>query len=462
VTPITDILLTLCLAVPARPQPAETPVIAFARSGQNVTLAVPGDRGVPAGPVAILAYGRLWGESADANHGTVKLVAPAVRAPIVFRVVRVSNQESVLGEMVVYPEGWIAWEMHPEFRRAEKTQLVAVGVPDWFHAWLEAVGLPVERLPGPESLAGRPWRKLDKSSLLIVGQKAAGSGPAEMGRLAVRYRTNLLVLEADWFGDPTTPPGGIAVLPKDAAAALADLRTQQWPLPPHFCRYATPWPGIANRLAWIDGNAYPLVEEIHPPQEGAESLRIVLSYLPWQDQLGRCAAADELLLRLLAEAARGAEQARTLDGRWRLLYPAAGQINVDQRPVLAAASKAAETAYAQAVEPAATAPRGVRGYVLDLRGGAPPSDLLHRLDAERTFEPRIDKATPLLILGDHPILDAWRWLRLDRQPEPSTRPGVIWWPEDSLPSSPAAELRLMKLFTEWNVFLGETPPGAKQ
>jgi hypothetical protein len=460
---VTSIILTLSLAAPARPLQADGLPTVFARSGQKVAIPVASDCNLPRGPVALSAFGRLWSESVTLSHGIASFVAPTVRVPVVFRLAPVRDSKAVLGESVVYPEGWIAWDKDRRLPQAKNTQLAAVSVPDWFDTWLGAVGLAVEKLPGPESLSGRHWRMPEKPSLVIVGRKAAGSGPAEIGRLAAGHKTNILVLEADWFGKPETANGGIAILPKHADAALADLKNQDWPLPATFRRYTAPWPGILNRLTWISGPEYPLVEEIHTAQKGAESLRIVLSYVPWQDQLGRCAMADELLLRVLAETAKGAKDVPPLDGRWRLLYPAANRIRAGQRPVLAAALKSAEANDGD--EPAISAGTGrhrAGAYVLDLRGEPPPDELLHELDAEQTIEPSVDKGTPLLILGDHPILDSWKWLELDRQQHQSPRPGVIWWPDGSLPASRAAELRLMRLLTECKIFLGETLPGGKQ
>ena len=77
--------------------------------------------------------------------------------------------------------------------------------------------------------------------------------------------------------------------------------------------------------------------------------------------------ADELFLRLLTETAKGAKDRPPLDGRWRLLYPAAKEIKADERPVLAAAMKSAETDVGGEAES-----REIRGYVLDLRGKTPP------------------------------------------------------------------------------------------
>ena len=178
------------------------------------------------------------------------------------------------------------------------------------------------------------------------------------------------------------------------------------------------------------------------------------SYLPWQEQLGRCGVADELFLRLLTETAKGTEDVQPLDGRWRLLYPAAKAIKFRECPVLCSARKSVESKYGSDTSVAAD-PQGadVRGYLLDLRGAAPPENLLYQLDAERTIEPRIDKCMPLLILGDSPILDSWRWLELDRQHQKSPRPGVFWLPDGSLPPSLATQLCVMEFFTKLNVFL---------
>ena len=97
--------------------------------------------------------------------------------------------------------------------------------------------------------------------------------------------------------------------------------------------------------------------------------------------------------------------------------------------------------------------------MLDLRGAAPPADLFER-SSFKTAEGRISTTVPLLILGDHALLDASKWLKLARGHYRSPRPGVLWWPDNSLPPSLESQLRLMQLFTQWNVFLGEPPKEA--
>lgn len=456
---LTYVAMTLALAASALPLQADEPPIVFASTSQKVTLSLKGQLGLQRETVMLSAFGRSWAEAEIMEDGRAQFVAPSVRSPIVFRLVPVADNRKVLGELVVYPEGWFSWDEDKLLPHVKDTQFVAVNVPPWFDNWLKAVGLAVERMPRTESLTERNWRTPEKPSLLILGQEAAGDGPADLASLAALYRTNVLVLEADWLGKRTTAPDRIVILPKHARAALIDLKTQDWALPASFRRSTVPWPGILNRLAWIDGGEYPMVEEIRTGQKGSESLRIVLSYLPWQDQLGRCAVADELLLRTLTETAKGTKDAQPWDGRWCLLYPSAESIEEDQRPVLAAALESAEAKYGNGTASSADAGLcNLRGYVLDLRGSTPPPEnLLHELDVERAIEPRINQSVPLLILGNSPLLDSWRWLKLDRRKHQSSRPGVIWCPDRLLPPSLAGQLRLMGLLTEWNVFLGKSP-----
>jgi hypothetical protein len=223
-----------------------------------------------------------------------------------------------------------------------------------------------------------------------------------------------------------------------------------------------------------------------------------LSYLPWQDQLGRCEVADELFRRLLTETAKGAKDRRPLDGKWRLLYPPAQEIKAVERPVLAAALKSAATLFEENTEQTTTMREGgreillassfdrspddgspvivkhrrIRGYVLDLRGKTPPpQDLLERLGGRKILEARTGMESPLLILGDSPVLDTWKWLKVEpyssrsavkpsekpASASPELPPGVLWWRDGSLPPSKESQLRLMQLFTEWNIFLGGIP-----
>jgi len=421
---------------------AEEMPITFARSGQKMMLSVRDDVGKRDRPAALWAFGRRWGEPLMVRNGMAEFTAPKVRVPVVFRLIPEEDGKLLLGDLVVYPGPFARWD--------KDTQLLAAGTPDWFNTWSEAVGLPVQRLKDLKPGDGGNWRVLERPALLVLGEKASRNSLVAVFRVAAEHQCNVLVLGTDWFGANETISRDIAISPKQMTGALADLQGQNWPLPPIFRQRLL---RIANRQTWIAGPEYPLVEEIRNPQAGTESLRTVFSYLPWQQQLGRSEMADELFLRLLTETAKGARDRPPVGGHWRLLYPAAKEIEAGERPVLAAAMRSAKAdvgSEAQSQE--------IRAYVLDLRGKAsPPSDFFEGTGAMKTIEARIGTQSPLLILGDNPILDAWKWLALDRPHHRSPRSGVLWWPDNSLPSSVESQLRLMQIFTQWNVFLGHDP-----
>ena len=431
-------LLSLWLATAAGALRADEASLAFARSGQKLTLPLRGADGRSAGPVALWAFGRRWGEPAPVKNGAVEFMAPTVRVPVVFQMAAEKDLARVLGELVVYPDRPVPWK--------KRTKLVAVAVPDWFDTWSEAVSLPVRKFKDPKVLDVGNWQVPEKPALLILGGKLAGKGLCVTGE----HRINVLALETDWSDTNETVIRKLILSPKHMSGPLADLQSQNWPLPPLFYRRSLE---VVNRQTWIAGPDHPLVEEIRSPQRGVESWRTVFSYLPWQRLLGRSEVADELFLRLLAETAKGAPGRRPLEERWLLLYPAMKDVKPDERPVLAAALTSAVVNGGR--EPR---DREIHAYVLDLRGKIPSSaDLSERIDALASIENRIGVPLPLLILGDNAILDHWKWLELDRRNHRSPRPGVLWWPDNSLPPSRESQLRLMQLFTDWNLSLGNTP-----
>ena len=156
----------------------ELPII-FARSGQNAVIPLRSDDGKTGRPVALWAFDRRWGEPAAVKSGAAEFVAPKVRVPIVFRMIPLNGVKPVLGELVVYPDHPVPWD--------KDTQLVAVGAPDWFDTWSEAVGLPVRKFKKIESLDIGNRRMLEKPVLLIIGGKAAGNSPAAIHRLAAEH-----------------------------------------------------------------------------------------------------------------------------------------------------------------------------------------------------------------------------------------------------------------------------------
>ncbi len=494
-------LLAFWLAAAALPLEADEAPVVFARSGQKAKLPVGGGA---RGTVALWAFGQRWGEPVTAKDNAAEFVAPNVRVPVAFELISGRDARIIPGELVVYPDRPIHWD--------KDVQLAAVGIPDWFGTWSKAVGLPVTLLQQGAAFDAGNWRQLEKPGLLILGGKAAGKGVATVQRLAMEHKTGVLVLEADWFGKLAAtrthkwvpagyPEQPFAVAPKQLVGPLADWQRQQWALPPTFRQSALPWPGISNRQTWIAGAEYPrtfqdssrgesprtfqdpsrgespLVEEIRSPLRGTESQRIVLSYLPWQEQLGRSEIADELFLRLLTETARRVEGRPPLEGWFCLLYPPAKAITAAQRPVLAAALRRAVPLTPAGATAAEVAMRRnpPAAFILDVRGKTPPSpDFFAQSGDVKAAEGLVGPRTPLLILGDSPVLDSWKWLKMDRLRERSPavadpRPGVrglfkipveakvLWWRDSSLPPSLEAQLRLMQLFTEWNIFLGDNP-----
>jgi hypothetical protein len=430
-------LLALWLVAASWASQAEELPIVFARSDQKVTFLVEGDDGKAIGNAVLWTFGQRWGEPIEVRNGAVEMVAPTVRVPVVFRLKATRDSKIDLGELVVYPE-------RPPVRWDKNTQLVTVGTPDWFDTWSEAVGLPITKFKGLELLGVGNWRMREKSALLVIGGKATQNDLTTIGRIAAEYEINVLVLKTDWFTANETTRRKVILSPKCAVGPLADLQAQTWSLPPVFRQHLL---CISNRQTWIAGPEHPLVEEIRGRQKENESLRTVFSYLPWQQQLGRTEMADELLLRLLTETAKGAKDRLPLDGRWCLLYPTAKDIRTGEYPVLAAAMESMAASVGSETESTK-----IRAYVLDLRGKtSPPSDFFDGAGDIKTIEARISARSTLLILGDDPALDTWKWLKLDRSHHRSPQPGVLWWPDSSLPPSINSQLRLMQLFTEWNI-----------
>jgi hypothetical protein len=407
--------------------------------------------------MVLWAFGNPWGEPAIVKRGVAEVVAPTVRVPVVFQPIPINDDKLFPCELVVYPDQPIPWD--------KDTHFVAVGIPDWFDTWAKAVGLPLKKYNDLTSLTQDAWSSTDKPSLLILGGKGLEKGDSRrlrgrterwFGRMgavpsfqfAADHSINVLVLASDWFRDNEAGWHELTLLPRYMSGSLADLQPQSWAMPPSFQMQTL---AVLNRQTLIAGPQFPLVEEIRSSQRGTESLRVVFSYVPWQQQLGRCATADTVFRRLLTDTAKGAKGRPPLDGRWCLLYPTAKEIRANERPVLAAALKSGMVIVGnKAPSPAA------RAYVLDLRGKAlPPEDFFEQPDGVQMIEDSIGPDAPLLILGDKPILDTWKWLDLDRHTRRSSRPGVVWWPDSSLPPSSEDQLRLMQLFTEWNIPLGE-------
>lgn len=439
-------------------EPAALPNVPvhFARSGREIAIEQPltFNRLIKAG--VLRAFDRTWTEPfAVGGSGMVlkmKVTVPEVRVPTVFSVTWPEPPYIPFAELVAYPERSVDWD--------KKITLYSCGTPAWFDQWAQAVGLPVKHVAQRELPSAKlaPDEEGGKS-LLILG--------TEDKNLFTNKKTNVLVLEAGWFGDAAGP---VSVAPSQMLGGLSEIATQNWAKPLAFSSCRKPWSGIANRWAWIvDDAGLPLVEEIRvftwderqlfPPasKEDVPTLdgkpeadaiaRLVASYMPWQQQLGRHENADAVLLTLM-QAIAGASP-RELD--WspvEIAHPPGDQITKEQRPVLWAMRTGRLWASRPHAKPEYVGPINV---IVDLRGAKPViGDRLHG-GAKQLAPDNRQPSTRAIILGDDGILDEWGWLKLDRKKKHIGRAGVQWLPADELPPSKDNQIRLMLKLTELGV-----------
>jgi len=438
------------------PRPDSQPAILFAGSGQNVEYAASSSA-----RVVLRAFGRVWAESkglviVDTGRVVPSIAAPEVRVPTVFTVTPPDAPDKVLAQLVVYPDRKVEWD--------KNLVLVAHAAPAWFVQWSHAIGLPVMWTTKNAKLpVDLPKLKDGQRALLILGHQTAGTDLPDVAKLAGGMEVNILVLEAGWFGEAAGP---VSVAPPQMLGGLAEIAKQRWPQPLKFATRRRPWPGIANRWAWIvDANGLPLVEQIrtvdwpvtltngkHFPEAGKEG-RFTLSYIPWYGQLGRRDQADEMLLALLAAAANRPE-----GQRWYMpgiLHPKIDADTGKDRPVLARVMPGLERPWNHTELVSGVA-------IIDLRGkDSPPNDLLAECKKPQAVLERTSRPL-LLILGDDKMLDEWEWLKLDRQKKTINRPGVVWLSDDELPPSKDNQVRLMLKLTELGVPLAPTSQEEKK
>ncbi len=418
-------ILMLILMLPGYAVHAGQPII-FARSGATISIPVPSDKH-PLRSVVLQAYGRIWTSQGVLDERTVRIEAPTVRVPTVFRLAPPYEGHRTLGHVVVYPKAGVAWD--------KEIALNATGAPEWFNQWARATGLPVKHLT-EQGFRNHVRKSKVKRSLLVIGRKYAGKKFADVLAVAKKYEMSILVLDASWFGSKS---GKFTVGPKQMVCELAVIAKQKWPEPVAFSSSRLPWSGISNRRAWITSkDGRPLVEEI---ANMTQSWKVVVSYLPWAEQLGRCEAADNTFRSVLSAAA---EPARKLPQRMSdILYPSQKVLKESQehRPVLTAASEAWDS-----IKDIPS-----RVYIIDLRGRtSPPPEFGKTL---KWLANRDGKSPPLLVLGDDPLLDKWKWAKIDRKQRASKRSGVLWLPDDALPPSEITQIKLMLKLTELGVFL---------
>jgi hypothetical protein len=408
--------------------PASPGLVVFARSGGPKGLLYRLPEGASPKAVVLRAFGRTWIEPAAVADGQAEIRLPAVRVPTLFAVTAEGKQEE-LGQILAYPSA-----PQPPW----KGRVCLAGAPSWLLQWTDAAGLDASTLAPGRLDEPAPAKAADEKALLVLGAVPAGKGMAGFLRLARRPGMGMLVLEADWFGPEDRPAQSVAVGPRQMGNALAAVHSQHWGGPLTFASRRRAWTGTCNRLAWIAGEDGPLVEELFLP--GA-ARRVVLSYLPWWQQLGRRDVADATLLGVFSAVAEPMDKAPTFNCGIELLHPPAAQVKADERPVLAAALALQAKALPSAIEK--------RACVLDLRGPNPPPEALLAQIKKRQDD--FSRECPLLVLGDDPVLGQWDWLKLDREKMVARTPHVTWLAEDDLPPSKAAQLELMQAMTRLGI-----------
>jgi hypothetical protein len=196
---------------------------------------------------------------------------------------------------------------------------------------------------------------------------------------------------------------------------------------------------LCNRWSWIEQGSVPPLEIVGKLQTGPWA---VLNGIPWQEQLGRRAEADELLLEVMKAAARFSPKVETIR-QGTLLYPE--KVTYDPRTMAYCPALACMTHDEK--------PAGGRVLIVDLRGNGPiPMDCLEKWTTHANDMNEDDR---LLVLGDDPILDQWEWLKLDRTKKTMGRPRVVWL-EDDQPWDRTFEIPLMLKLTALGVPLA--PP----
>jgi hypothetical protein len=295
----------------------------FAVPGTKLTVRL---RGAGDGAVVLRALGRNWTDPILPKDGAVQIDIPPVRVPIAFSVVAAGKTEPVLARVVAYPADYrLKWD--------EKVSLsIDAEAPEWLREWLAVTNFPAKTVKLAD-VPVRPERDPGSAALLLVGRAVAGKTAAEFIERQAHWQSNVLIVDAEWFGEPAKEVARLPAGPEDCFHyALAELNRYAWPQGVAFQEVTGPWPGVANRWVWVDGPTAPLVEEVRGSRNNR---RIVFSYLPWHQQLG-IETADAIFLSVLQEAARTSSAETGLDREFVLVWPPAETVAPATRPVLAA------------------------------------------------------------------------------------------------------------------------------
>lgn len=363
----------------------------FARSGDQVVLE----------GVETLRFHRFELKPANGQMFTL----PSVRAPLVLKGYDSSGRE--VTELVVYPQEYKVWgrdEVRPIRVRGQDA-------PVWFVQWADATGRV-------ETTGARGTQPL----VLVLGKDAAGGGPRCVLAVMERYRADAaLVLEANWYGPSEPEPYSLRL---DALSGpfseevelLGDLSPLQ------FSTRRQPAMALVNRRPCLGVKGeLPLVEEL--VLDG--SRRVLVSYLPWQQRLGRSEQADIVFSAIIERLVRLASEPHQPlpDAGLKVVWPRPTDVVESERPIL--------YALLQSRQPVARTL-----YVADLRGE--PIPVAKRSELLRALEHR-----PLLVLGTDPMLTG----------KDALEPNVFWIQDDRLPPDEVGRYRLMVELTRLGVRL---------
>ncbi len=402
-------------AAAATAEPA-TP-IRYAVSGTELTVPVAAKSG---DEVLLFAFGQELEKRWRVEDGRVTLRLPEVRVLVAVELRRAEPPSSTLARIAVYPTGMRVFG-------DVDVDVAALAAPPWFLEWAAAVGIPVRALP-TELAVRQNVRPTAEHRLLIVGRESGLADPRSVLELARACNADVVVLDADWYGERIAEP--VALHLKEEDNPIRRLNGPQRPGPPSFTWFRGTAPTCINREAAAFDDAHTLIEVMRS-LEGPELL--VASYVPWQEQLGVNDAADGIFFRLLAATAITGPP-EPLD-RAVIVYGGPQTWPDDVRPVLSRAARATETQK----ETAAL-------RVIDLRGDAASGLTV------RSIQPLIDAADsrPVLILGDDPVLGSVRGLP-PRDVDKLKTDGILWRSADDLPSSNEGQEELMRLLTRFRV-----------
>jgi len=397
------------------------------------------------GPVVLRALGRNWTEPITPKDRTVQIELPTVRVPIAFSVVPSGKAGPMLARVVVYPADYrLKWD--------EKISLsIESEAPGWLKEWVATTNLPVKTVkPGNDPMPAD--QSAGGAGLFIVGRTGAGKSPQQFIERHAQWQTNVLVLDAEWFGEQANEESRLPVAKCDCFLhALADLNRYAWPQAVAFQSVTGPWPGIANRWVWIDGPTSPLVEEV---RASGNSRRIVFSYLPWHQQLG-IETADAMFMAVLQVAALNMTGERELNRPFVLVWPPAETVTSTARPVLAACLHERQALRdAGTPEHKGTLSESLAGKsplsILDLRGPALSPN-------EAAALPTVSTKQDWIVLGTDAEVELPKPddAKDSEETDGAKKTRVIHLKDDALPSSLKGQVRLMQALTDQGVFIGK-------